>query len=669
MDRFLFSSLVRRRAAAAGAACLLALLPPPSAAAGVGAQEPPTDRIIVRFRAPPAVRGAAAIAREGRGRVDALAARRALPLHYLRPMYNGMHTVALGRMMGGAELGALLARVAADPAVESALPDRIKRPHSAVPTYARYGYNNGTGLVTQQWYLLPPDGTFVSAIDAQDAWPLVAGKTGAAVAVLDTGALTAHPDFALAGAGPQFLAGTRFLANSYNMVGPDVYASCTTASPCPTSTTYYVAGGAAHARDLVNATAPANLDPTDPGDFISPQDLTEKIFIDSKCGRQVVDSTGAVVGYAPQPSDWHGTAVAGIVGASGTLANGVSGISPNAPLQMVRVLGKCVGYDSDIVDGISYAANLPSLFSDALPPNPSPARVINLSLGGPSGGQGCSSLYGPLILQLRAMGIVVVASAGNDGLLVADTEPANCPGVVAVAGLRHAGTKTTYSNLGPQITLSAPSGNCGVSYDGTPAGGPCLYPIVSTGNAGVDVAAGMDWVDGATQVVYPAGAAAFYQPAVGTSFAAPMVAGTIALMLAANPALSSDQVIAALKQSARPFPAPSAALVSCDSSAAISTLGVECNCTPTSCGSGMLDTYQAVTLAMHPSSIVLPTLPSGGGGAMPWWLLLLAGLRRRPPAAAKGSATTPDLSDRPGACRNLRATVDGPATVLPEERP
>ena len=45
----------------------------------------------------------------------------------------------------------------------------------------------------------------------------------------------------------------------------------------------------------------------------------------------------------------------------------------------VRVLGKCGGYDSDIIDGMAWAGGLDV---PGVPVNPTPAHVINMSLGG-----------------------------------------------------------------------------------------------------------------------------------------------------------------------------------------------------------------------------------------------------------------------------------------------
>src|SRR5262249_20126029 len=156
------------------------------------------------------------------------------------------------------------------------------------------------------------------------------------------------------------------------------------------------------------------------------------------------------------PSSWHGTRVAGILGAITNNGVGVAGLTWSPQILPVRALGKCGGLDSDIIAGMLWAGGIAV---SGAPNNPSPARIINMSLGGAGG---CLGSYRDAIGQLTALGVLVVASAGNEGGPV-DT-PANCPGVAGIAGLRQAGTKVGYSSLGPQIALGAPAGNCGNSF-------------------------------------------------------------------------------------------------------------------------------------------------------------------------------------------------------------
>ena len=96
-------------------------------------------------------------------------------------------------------------------------------------------------------------------------------------------------------------------------------------------------------------------------------------------GSRYEDSSGYFLGCGVSDSSWHGTHVAGTIAANSNNGQGVAGINWNARILPVRVLGKCGGYNSDISDGIRWAAGLSVA---GVPANANPARVINLSLGG-----------------------------------------------------------------------------------------------------------------------------------------------------------------------------------------------------------------------------------------------------------------------------------------------
>jgi serine protease len=313
--------------------------------------------------------------------------------------------------------------------------------------------------------------------------------------------------------------------------------------------------------------------------------------------------------------------VAGIIGAVSNNGLGMAGVGRGIALLPVRVLGKCGGYTSDIAAGIRWAAGLAV---PGVPLNPDPARVINLSLGGQPGPCANGSALQTAVSAATAGGAVVVAAAGNIGL--ASTSPANCPGAIGVAGVRHIGTKVGYSALGADISIAAPAGNC------VNLAGSCLYPILSTTNAGTTTpVAGSDR--------YTTGGSDF---AVGTSFASPLAAGVAALMLSTNPALTAAQVRSFLQASARPFPAAGADPGTPFCQAPGATEQDECYCTTATCGAGLLDARAAVqAAATGVPPVVTPPPPSGGGGGGgalgAGWLLALAGaalalrgVRRRP---------------------------------------
>lgn len=259
-------------------------------------------------------------------------------------------------------------------------------------------------------------------------------------------------------------------------------------------------------RDFISTSFISNdgdgrdADATDPGDYVTA----------GYC------STGS----AAANSSWHGTHVAGIVAAATNNKAGVAGVAWGAKLLPLRALGRCGGYTSDIADAISWAAgNAVS----GLPTNTTPARVINLSLGGTAA---CSKTSQTAINAARAKGAVVIVAAGNEKADASTSSPANCTGVVSVAATGKTGGRASYSNYGSTVTLAAPGGDGGSSG------------ILSTWNAGTTT-------PGADAYAYMS----------GTSMATPVVSGVAALMLSANPKLTPDQVATLLKSSARAFPA------------------------------------------------------------------------------------------------------------------
>jgi hypothetical protein len=312
-----------------------------------------------------------------------------------------------------------------------------------------------------------------------------------------------------------------------------------------------------------------DADPSDPGDWVTADEANSRSSPFYGC-TAVDPSTGK---FTAQDSSWHGTQVSGIIGALTNNGIGMAGVGPNIQVLPVRVLGKCgFGLDSDVIAGMLWAAGIAV---PGLPPNLTPARVINLSLGGPGA---CHAGFSDAVAQISAAGAVIVASAGNDaGHAVAS--PANCDGVIAVAGLRHAGTKVGFSSLGQNVVISAPAGNC----VNTAAGTPCLYPILTTSNAGATTPTASIYTDS-------------FNTSLGTSFSAPQVSGVVALMLSVQASLTPERVKEVLQANSRVFPTtggsdatvPVCQLPQFDASGnPIDQL--ECYCTNYTCGAGMLD--------------------------------------------------------------------------------
>ncbi|NUK07086.1 S8 family serine peptidase [Streptomyces lunaelactis] len=231
-------------------------------------------------------------------------------------------------------------------------------------------------------------------------------------------------------------------------------------------------------------------------------------------------------------SSWHGTHVAGTIGATANNSKGVAGIAYNAKIQPVRVLGKCGGSSSDIADAITWASGgtVPGI-----PANANPAKVINMSLGGAS--STCPSVYQNAINGAVSRGTTVVVAAGNSNANASGFTPANCSGVINVASTSREGNRSFYSNFGSIIDVSAPGGETRRATD-TP--GTVTTPengILSTLNSGATTQSTEN-----------------YKPYQGTSMAAPHIAGLAALLKSAKSTLTPAEIEAAIKSNARPLP-------------------------------------------------------------------------------------------------------------------
>ena len=243
-------------------------------------------------------------------------------------------------------------------------------------------------------------------------------------------------------------------------------------------------------------------------------------------------------GWGFKPNSWHGTHVAGTIGAATNNNLGVAGVNWFARIVPVRVLGVCGGTLSDLTAAISWAAGIAV---PNVPPNPNPAKVINLSLGYYLGAGKTCALNDPslqsAINDVTAQGVSVVVAAGNDNADATMYSPASCNNTVTVAATARDNTKAWYSNFGPLIDVAAPGGETkdanGVideNNDGKPDG--VLSTLLNSNGS---------------QFIH-----ASYQ---GTSMAAPHVTGVISLMLAKNPALAPAQLLAQLEATATPLAA------------------------------------------------------------------------------------------------------------------
>jgi type VII secretion-associated serine protease mycosin len=224
-------------------------------------------------------------------------------------------------------------------------------------------------------------------------------------------------------------------------------------------------------------------------------DLSGRIGV----GTNIVPSTNSV-----QDDSGHGTMVAGVIAANLNNGRGGAGIAPQAQILPVKVLDAGgAGTDGDIADGITWAAD-------------HGAKVINLSLGGPGGGDVlCAAVNTAL-----AADAVVVAAAGNDGAESVGY-PAACPGVIAVSATTHTGALTAFSSYGWRVDIAAP----GLDITSTSLSQPPTSDSYATES--------------------------------GTSFSTPIVAGVAALVRAHDTGASQAEVVQQILSTARDVGPPS----------------------------------------------------------------------------------------------------------------
>ncbi len=198
----------------------------------------------------------------------------------------------------------------------------------------------------------------------------------------------------------------------------------------------------------------------------------------------------------------HGTVVAGIIGAQGNNAIAGTGVAWHVSILPVRILDSTgSGTTVTVAQGIQYAVA-------------QGARVINLSFVG----TGTSQTLQDAINAAYSKGVLVVAAAGNTNsdLNTTPQYPVCYAHVLGVAAVSAADVKSSFSNYGSCVDVSAPGENIFST----------LYYDVATGFPNL---AGGGWY--------------------GTSVASPFVAGAAALALANEPALTPDGLTALIQKS------------------------------------------------------------------------------------------------------------------------
>jgi subtilisin family serine protease len=232
----------------------------------------------------------------------------------------------------------------------------------------------------------------------------------------------------------------------------------------------------------------------------------------------------------------HGTACAGIIGATGNNSVGVSGVNQRTQIMAIKAdtdsidptSGLLTGgfLDSDLIKGINYIVTKRNEGVNIV--------ALNLSLGG----QGilADNVMTAAFGRLSAAGIVVVAAAANDGanndniLYQPQRQASLAPNVLTVAATDNQDNLASFSNYGAVtvavgapgvqiMTIASSSATQGTLFDGQTVKG-------EVGSNTFDLT---------------------YFEGDGTSFAAPIVTGIIALAKSVYPQATAAQLVSAVK--------------------------------------------------------------------------------------------------------------------------
>jgi serine protease len=219
---------------------------------------------------------------------------------------------------------------------------------------------------------------------------------------------------------------------------------------------------------------------------------------------------------------WHGTHVSGTIGGLATNnGRGAVSINQEISIQPIRVLGDGgSGSLLGIINAIYWSAGIPL---SGLEENETPAKIINMSLGGRVRCSNVQALQ-DAVTAAHNQGTLVIAAAGNEASDVSEASPAGCDNVFTVAaGDAEGNLVTRYSNFGNGVEIMAPGGNtrADTNGDGFPDG------VLSSVKDRFDL----------------------YN---GTSMAAPHVAGVAALLAAHSPEMGPPELQQAIVDNALP---------------------------------------------------------------------------------------------------------------------
>ncbi len=180
---------------------------------------------------------------------------------------------------------------------------------------------------------------------------------------------------------------------------------------------------------------------------------------------------------------YHGTHVAGIIGAVGNNHKGISGVAQRVSLMALKVFRpNGYGYNSDILEALDYVAKKVDEGENIV--------AINASFGGSGGNQNDS--INKAIKKLGQKGVIFCAAAGNDNKNI-DNSPVypasyDANNIIAVAASDQDDNLASFSNYGKKsVDIAAPGKNILSAYpqnkyaymDGTSMATPNITGLVA----------------------------------------------------------------------------------------------------------------------------------------------------------------------------------------------
>lgn len=165
-------------------------------------------------------------------------------------------------------------------------------------------------------------------------------------------------------------------------------------------------------------------------------------YVDDINGWNFYEDTNEVYNEKSIANEWHGTHIAGIIAGEKENGKGISGISPEAKIMVLKTFEEGTAYTSDIIEAINYAEE-------------NGAKIINCSFG--------TEEENPALEEtVKNSEMLFVTAAGNRNTDIDNTPvyPAsyNFENVITAASMNKKGMLSSFSNYGKNTVDAAAPG-------------------------------------------------------------------------------------------------------------------------------------------------------------------------------------------------------------------